>query len=611
MRLRRALIPAALWLAGCGVGEEARPAPLPAGRIGSSIAVLAATGEVAVVNPDHGSVSLLDADTLEQRAVVDVGGEPRALLEIEGGALLVTTYRGGEIVKVDAAARAVVARRRLCAGPHGMAQGATGDVLVTCEWEGSVQRVSAETLAAEEIARGLARPRAIATVGEAVFVAEHTGGRVLRLHQDRSATAVSLTPAEAPDRPALTAMTANLATAMVPAFGRLHVAHLLVNHDGDGSTEKVADDYGSVIDGNPKINPAVTSLAPGAERSVDAADPPVLYARYDAGTRRFNGPSALAAAGDRSILVAHVSTGDVAVLDAEATSADDRVLGSFEVGAGPSGIAVSASGDVAYVDNAFDESVSRIDLRASFDASAPRRPADLTRIRALPARYSEAALAGRKLFHDAANPHVTPSAVVACSTCHPGGGDDGLVWFIHTTNIPLKRRRTPHLANAHSGTAPYHWAGDLPTMNDLVRGTIQDLMAGDGLLVDFDSIQAYLDEIVSPPLPPRRDPAAVERGAAIFDSAEVGCRGCHAGPDYTDRARYAVLRPMTLDPADAFELADTPALHGLFLRAPYFHDGRAPDLRDLLTRADASDHGDVSGLSSAQIDDLIAYLESL
>jgi cytochrome c553 len=605
---------AVVWiaLAGCNAAEAVSPAPLPAGRVGASIAVLASTGEVAVVDPDQGSVSFLDAATLAPRARVEVGGEPRALLELSSGELLVTTYRGGEVARVDPKKHALVAHAAICAGPWGLAETSDGgSVVVACEWEGAVVRLDPAALSAKPIAMGLSRPRAVAEIGGTVFAADFTGGALHRIGPDGTVSAIALAPEEAPYRPALAGMTANLASAILPAFGRLHVAHELVNHDGNQAVEKVADDYGSVIDGNPKINPAVTSILPGVLRSAGASDPPVLYARFDGGPRVFNGPAALAAYGGRYLLVANLSTADVAVIDTEATSPDTRAVGSFAVGAGPSGIAVDASGKVAYVDNAFDGSVSRLDLGAALGADAPRHEADLTRVRDLPARYSPAALAGRKLFHDASNPHVTPSAVVACSTCHPGGGDDGLVWFIHTSNIPLKRRRAPHLANAHTPTAPFHWDGSLPTVPDLVRATITDLMAGDGLLVDADSVAAYLDEIVAPPIPPARDAGAVARGRDVFASAEAGCATCHGGPDLTDNGFHAVLEPMSLHADDAFTTCNTPALHGLFLRAPYFHDGRSPSLRDLLTRPDAAKHGDTSKLSAGQIDDLIAYLESL
>jgi DNA-binding beta-propeller fold protein YncE len=604
-------VAAAAALAGCGDGEAALPAPLEAGRVGASLALLASTGELAVVSPDQGSVSFLDATTLEPLATVDVGGEPHTLLELPSGALLVATYRGGEVARVDARARRVTAHRAICAGPYGLAAAPDGaSVLVSCEWEGAVLRLDPVTLAATPLARGLQRPRALATVGGEVFVADFTGGLVRRLGPDGAAVATSLVPGEAPYRPALTVMTANLATAMIPAFGRLHVAHELVNHDGNEAAEKVADDYGSVLDDNPKINPAVTSLAPGADTAAGAADP-VLYARYDGGARVFNGPAALAAFGARYLLVANLSTADVAVLDTAAPTPDARVVGSFAVGAGPSGIAVDAAGRVAFVDNAFDGSVSRLDLTLPLGEGAPRHPAALTRVRPLAPRYSAAALAGRKLFHDASNQHLTPSAVVACSTCHPGGGDDGLVWFIHTPTIPLKRRRTPHLADAHSATAPFHWDGAFPDMPALVQGTITNLMAGDALLVDVDAVQAFLDEMVAPPVPPAGDPAAVARGRQVFESAAAGCATCHGGPDGTDDGFHAVLAPMSLHPDDVFPMANTPALHGLFLRAPYFHDGRSDSLTDLLTRPDASLHGGAAVLPRAARDDLLAYLGSL
>jgi DNA-binding beta-propeller fold protein YncE/mono/diheme cytochrome c family protein len=601
---------AALPLAGCA-GEAVSVAPAPSGRAGASIAILASTGEVAVVNPDQGSVSLLDANTLEQRAVIEVGGEPHALLETASGELFVTTYRGGEVVKVDPARLRVTDRRRVCAGPWGIAEGPGGSVVVACEWEGAIVRLSTQDLSATVIARGLSRPRALVSLGDEVIAAGFTGGRIYRVTPDGSVATTSLVPRSAAYRPAVTSMTANLAAAVLLAGGRLYVAHELVNHDGNTQVEKVADDYGSVVDGNPKINPALTSLVDFAAEPAGAEDPPVLYAKYDGGPRVFNGPSALAAAGPDRVLVAHLSTNDVAVIDALAADPDGRAIGSFAVGAGPSGIAVSADGHTAFVDNAFDASVSKIDLTSPLGASAPRHEAALTRARDLPARFSAAALAGRKIFHDASNSHITPSAVVACSTCHPGGTDDGLVWFIHTSKIPLKRRRTPNLSCAHSSTAPFHWDGAFPSMSALASATIRDLMAGNGLLVDVDSVQAYIDEIVAPAVPPEGDAGAIARGRAVFESADAACAACHGGPDLTDNGFHAVLSPMSLSADDVIEQTNTPALHGLFLRAPYFHDGRAADLREVLLRPDASAHGGAGKLSPAQIDDLVAYLASL
>jgi DNA-binding beta-propeller fold protein YncE len=585
----------------CG-HDGTRVGVLDTGRVGASIALLT-DGSVAVVNPDQGSVSVLDPGTLEPRVTVDVGGEPHALLPLATGVVLVTNYRGGEVVALDPTAGAVVNRHAMCAGPWGIAESPDRAwVAVACEWDGTVQRVDPVSLSAQPIAQGLRRPRALAVGDADLYVADYVGGLVHDISLPAgSDDATSLVPSSAPERPALTKMSANLASAMVPAFGSLYVAHALENNTGDTS-EPVADDYGTVMDTNPKINPAVTPLGGGD---------PVTYAVYDGGNRVYSGPSAIASFGGAYLLVAHVSTANVAVLDTSATSSEARAVGTLRVGFGPSGIAVDEANQVAYVDNAFDGSVSRISLAQSWGSPTPRYDADLTRVRQLPARYSASALAGRKLFFDASNPHVTPAGVVACTSCHPGGTDDGLVWFEHTANIPLKRRRTPHLANAKTPTAPFHWDGAFPTMSALVHDTMTNVMGGDGLLVDVSTVQAFIDEIVLPPVLPPADPAAVARGQALFDSPVVLCSSCHSGPYTTDDLIHSVLSPMSLSADDAIAAANTPGLHGVFLLAPYFHDGRATDLHDVLTRPDAAGMGHTQGLTEAQLQDLIAYLRSL
>jgi cytochrome c peroxidase len=55
-----------------------------------------------------------------------------------------------------------------------------------------------------------------------------------------------------------------------------------------------------------------------------------------------------------------------------------------------------------------------------------------------------------------------------------------------------------------------------------------------------------------------------------------------------------------------------PTLVGLAARPPFMHNGCAPTLRDRFGPCGGGDaHGVTSGLSSSQIDDLVAYLETL
>jgi cytochrome c peroxidase len=287
-----------------------------------------------------------------------------------------------------------------------------------------------------------------------------------------------------------------------------------------------------------------------------------------------------------------------------------RVLGAIAVGHGPRGIAVDPQRGIAWVDNALDASVSRVDLRKPLDPEH-LQPADLTLVRPLPARFSPQALAGRRVFHDATDRHLTPRGIIACSTCHPDGGEDGLVWFLHAGTVTRRHRRSMDLAGARPGQVPMHWDGEFTDLHALLGSTVTNLMGGDGLLLDSAEIAAYLQEIVRPPVPPPQESQAVARGRALFESPTLGCATCHAGPDLSDGAQHAVLSPMSLDPLDKLTSARTPSLRGVFLRAPYFHDGRSPDLTDLHRRHDLQGHGHAEDLDDAQLLDLVTYLKTL
>jgi mono/diheme cytochrome c family protein len=113
----------------------------------------------------------------------------------------------------------------------------------------------------------------------------------------------------------------------------------------------------------------------------------------------------------------------------------------------------------------------------------------------------------------------------------------------------------------------------------------------------------FIDDLPAFPASPAVDPDASDRGQALFTDAKVGCADCHAGPQLTSKENKDIGRG---------ELLQVPSLVGIAGRAPYMHDGCAATLRDRFDPACGGDkHGDVSGLSEAQLADLIAYLETL
>jgi cytochrome c peroxidase len=61
-------------------------------------------------------------------------------------------------------------------------------------------------------------------------------------------------------------------------------------------------------------------------------------------------------------------------------------------------------------------------------------------------------------------------------------------------------------------------------------------------------------------------------------------------------------------PREAFQV---PSLIGISTHAPFLHNGCAPTLRDRFGPCGGNRHGDTSQLSPDELNDLVAYLETL
>jgi cytochrome c peroxidase len=274
----------------------------------------------------------------------------------------------------------------------------------------------------------------------------------------------------------------------------------------------------------------------------------------------------------------------------------------------------SGSGSIVFVDNQLDNSISRLDLTSG---------EILTRTRQLPQPLSAAARAGRRAFVDSRNGHLTPFGVVSCATCHPGGGDDGLTWFLHAEGVTPRLRRTQHLGASPVAlvgppagvTAPLpaglHWDGEFSSVYDLLHSTVPNLMGGDALLLDPAEFAAFFAEAAQLPVPPTpTDPAQVAAGRAVFEAE--GCVDCHKGPALTDQQLHAPLAPMTTTAGDTLQVARTPSLRGVFLRQPLFHDGRAASLQALRSASGLGLHAlPPARLDGAAFAALVVYLGSL
>jgi mono/diheme cytochrome c family protein len=151
---------------------------------------------------------------------------------------------------------------------------------------------------------------------------------------------------------------------------------------------------------------------------------------------------------------------------------------------------------------------------------------------------------------------------------------------------------------------------DSRTGVDVTNGTDDQVSA------KLPALQAYQLSLPAPPPPPGSfDGAAAGRGQALF-AGKGKCATCHTGSTFTDANER--LHP----PADSMAEPETPSyasrsatkqyrtapLKGIWQHPPYFHDGAAATLEDVVNTYDSR----LSlGLSAAEKADLVQYLKSL
>jgi mono/diheme cytochrome c family protein len=126
------------------------------------------------------------------------------------------------------------------------------------------------------------------------------------------------------------------------------------------------------------------------------------------------------------------------------------------------------------------------------------------------------------------------------------------------------------------------------------------------------ALRAYQHSLGTPPPPAGSfDAGAAERGRAVFART---CAGCHVGGSGTDNDSGTLHRPEEtgMDGAYAARTANkayrTTPLRGLWQHPPYFHDGSAATLADVVAHYDRVRDLD---LDDRQQLDLVEYLKSL
>ncbi len=549
--------------------EPTQP-PLAGGTL-----LITADGATAVVSdPDHARLVVVDlaARTVRGEIALDAGDDPGRAAQDDAGRVFVAMRRSGDLLTVDVSAARIVERRAVCTQPRGVAYDPDRDrVLVACA-EGQLVALPAAGGAISARMTLDDDLRDVAVRGNRIYVSRF-----------RTADVLTLDPNGVLLQRALGSPRRSVAWRMqLSSAGEIVLLHQVTSQAPVPSGPSGYGGSGGAFDGgvcvSAIVEPAITVLS--AEM---AAGSPMVF-RPSSLSVDF----ALSASGTSATVVipGHWGKSGVAPWVDAPTSLTRGEL-CMQRPTGPAG--------AAYDGQAVAIAARPNGVGAIVQFRAPAMLVftnDGTRI---PLGGGDAADTGHRMFH------TNPEGTMTCASCHPEGNDDGRTWNFSE----IGPRRTPTLRGGLLGTEPFHWDGDMRDFGHLVDEVLARRMgAPRPSPAQATHLARWVDRL--PPLPMPVVPAAadaVARGRALFERADVGCTTCHGGPRHTNN------QTVDVGTGGRFQV---PPLVNLRWHAPYMHNGCAITLRDRFGACGGGDrHGRTSGLTSAQIGDLVAYLETL
>jgi mono/diheme cytochrome c family protein len=556
-----------------------------------------------IADEDEHLVRVVDVEDDRQLSAFAAGGAPAQMVMLADGRLVVAVreracllvLRGGGTAK---SSLTVDAQVELAAEPIGLAL--TGDdatLIATSGWGHAVTVLDTHTFArkAEHLVGREPRSVVVSDDGKRAFVSHAVGQELDVIPLDGTKPAKSISVSGSEEVSMRMAMSPEVKRSACQGFalaktesGRILAPQVLVF----AGEKAVSEGYGGGEVGRAAETFHVAVIDEDAARPVPESK--MLRAGFDESTRCVL-PRA-ATVGKAGLYVTCLGENTVQLFDADALNPQDVRLARWQVPAGPTAIALDEAQDRAIVWSQFAHALTKIAIGHS-------RPFALSSMTFVPPKEDAKIARGREIFHATNDLRISGDGR-ACASCHPDGRDDTLVW-----SSPKGSRQTPMLAGRLEGAAPYGWNGDAPDIGKHLVSTVKRL-GGKGLDgEDKEALIAYLGAMRAPSGTRTRVLAeAIEHGSAIFRSEQAGCASCHGtSGDLPDGVQHDVKSRNESDTQAKF---DTPSLRFVGGSAPYFHDGRYPDLHTLLVKSDGK-MGQTKQLSSGDLADLEAYLETL
>ncbi|HVU91744.1 MAG TPA: beta-propeller fold lactonase family protein, partial [Jatrophihabitans sp.] len=591
--------------------------------------------QLFVVHPDADSVSVigLPGRTIAHEVLLaaappaaDASGRfapavgPRALAhDSTGKTIYVTGQWSSSVYAVDVASGAVTTSASVCSEPIGVLVSADdANVFVACAQDDEVAELKAADLSVVARVACPRKPWALAWAadGKTLLATHFLGPGVSSFATQPLSLGATWTLADGPasfnaQNEPHGPVRGIYDAAVRPGSAELWVAHIMLGID----TPQPALDFQSTV------FPSLTILDPTGKQQARLsvqANPGDGEAFGDV----VSGPRAIAFSDDGGLaFVTDTDSEDVLVVDT--TARVETQLVRPLPGHLPEGI-VWANGEL-YVQERNSEDITAFTVTRS--GSAVTVAADGAPFKTLSTDPMPATLRlGQKLFYSANSDDVplTQNHWVACASCHLEGRSDAVTW-----KFEQGPRDTPTNAGGLSDTGFLFRTADRNQVQDYWK-TINVEQGGHFSITDptqktlLDAIAAFVNQALPTPVPPSVDATHTMRGAALTTLrahgatvfSQVGCGSCHSGPAKTDSGADNPTLDLTgpvvatataggvllhdvgtcvttgnfpdvdhtdLDGDDRGPCAfDTPALRGLTDSAPFFHDGSAATLNDVL-----------------------------
>lgn len=597
-----------------------------------------------VVNQDHNSVSVFNANTNLKQKTITVGTSPRSLALTPGGEVWVTNRDGASISVIDPVALTEVRKISLpfASQPYGLIAGPTGgQMFVVLEGSGRLLKLDGASGAIESNVAVGPRPRHLSMTGDGsrIYVSRfvtpplpgestadiqtqvggaNVGGEIVEVNP-ASMTVVDTIVLRHSDKPDFENQGRGVPNYLGPA---------VISPDGRSAWVPSKQD-------NVKRGALRDGLALNFQNTVRA-----ISSRIDlaSGTETYakridhdNSGLATAVAYDRHgvyMFVALETSRQVSIVDAHRGSEIFR-LG---VGRAPQGVAVSADGKRLYVNNFLDRTVSVYDLEELLEEGIANLPLLATRT-AHGEKLTAEVLQGKRLFYDALDTRLARDAYVSCASCHNDGGHDGRVWDL--TGFGEGLRNTVSLRGRAGAHGFLHWSNNFDEVQDF-EGQIRSLSGGTGLMTnaqfntgsrseplgdpkagvsaDLDALAAYVKSLGSFSSSPFRNAngsltSAASAGKTLFVSKN--CSACHGGAPFTMSGTSNPEDVGTINADSGSRLGgpltgiDIPTLRDAWATAPYLHRGSAATLSDAIAA-----HEGVA-LTAGELANLAAYVAEI